>query len=1450
MDPVSTLEATAAVVQFLDLSDKVLKTCKEISDDANAARQSNKELEQSTRMLEDFRAALGSVIRNEQADRRVATIAHECAKTGTELLELLTYIRGGTGKRGTARAIWLAILKQKPIDRLQKSLQECNAVLGKVLNQYTNTNVHVVREDFRKLGLGNRASVVPEALRGSSNRYLQWQEKQLAEEVSVSGHPDAVDSQNQRTASPDDDDEVLRGLLVDSTRQDVFPRTMSLRNETSTSAPTAWSRTRQKGDNDSKASSASGEWVNQYTDWLKRPQPVTEEYSPVTYSPPPHQHISATPSGQDTHDTNLFPPLSTFDEISSLQHVFTSQERHALVRKCSPTDNTLDEDVSRKPVRQGISSLGSETSLLGGLENHSTLAETLPFDLIGPDLVDRKPATTTDEGYYSNNKTEPSSMEIEKDQACYTGSICTDNQDIGEAISPKARQELSRRFASELIESLVIEDLTDDVLKLLPDILQDFSQMLSDKARFGVEKKASTFVRHHRENIARYAREQLTTDPGRDDSDVAKYDVSSWAAGIFGAANETADVPDDIADLPEEDVSLAEHDVEQAREFLFRSTHFSWLLGRITIASRTMSTGPQFDTFRNCLLSYLPHLLQPFEVEVDWIPFEFLSQQYAKGSGVTIGTIITYCGTGDLIEAVGCKDYIYRMWPTHGPMTLSRVEEAVGTKADRASDVETDSRMNTTTVKVYIQDRKLRACIEGDSVATLEILEVLGWLGAACRTAQNPEQAMYCSPSISKVTGLDCTISFNITALSGDQVPVSLFPSGQEIPDLVTHASINHTYCWSQLVRNPVIIKGYPVSRRHNDEKGLEIELGLMSQLATAARVMVFDGLLMLKSFNSMFVAVAEASGSLLWHYILSPHGRPVPYSEARKFCQGKVPVPVGALQHGRHFVGLTQPPTILTGTADANYDIDPTGDDFVRGGVAIKDFTLGVSRTFTMSAKVVPGRQDTRVSLSKSECFQVDIQKAKSTPVVFYDVEEKRAWMVDGQDAVLHLSRAHLSSRFAEPAESGTSAELIQQFRHRGVVNGRWQTSSEVLCDPKNLRISVGHTYQSVTSSGDQGSSSHSTSPGMCFQDVVANNVQVLRDIVAYQEYIRELKKDQIRVGNPFGAKNQIVGFGFTDIVSLETRLRPRFAKLKFSGPGWKKYADKADSIYILGSGFGDLLPSTSDCTKCTGVPPGYEFLVVSARMLQRLEDIRGISWGLPDVPVSAHENQRSISCHCAASVHGVRCGIAVTELGARSTPAERSGDKQRNKVARLQSEEYLIIGRKNDMSNARRAMQLNGFASSACDGCDVQELVRGQGLGGVGSSTLSDTSDFTPARSTSNQDSGYDTGMVDQTTDDSSPSQSSGTSDQRNHSLETAVAETPPSHDALSIPAESLRRRPTARDDQRTLPMFGSLAIDGSTTTGNVVDTPRLVAPRRRTRKMYPPAPGASTALEHRGC
>ncbi|KAK5682718.1 hypothetical protein LTS10_005848 [Elasticomyces elasticus] len=951
------------------------------------------------------------------------------------------------------------------------------------------------------------------------------------------------------------------------------------------------------------------------------------------------------------------------------------------------------------------------------------------------------PITIEQEGATSNAE----QPECDQDDVL---SIRRDVQNIGVSISTNKRRELLVLFATELLDNLSSEDVTEDLLSAMPDILLDFSKILDHEAEGDAQRKASIVVRHHRRNIVRYVRERLVAGARMLHTDMQKLVITLWAANVSDYEAERANAPFDVADLSE---TGAAHDTDddlpadigQVRAFLLAGTAFRWLLNCIKTTCSTTETGPERLQMHKSLLALRLNGHGSFEAEFDWNPLCFLEQQYKNVPDATIGTSIAYNGTGDLVEALGCKDYIDRLWPIHGEQVLSCVEQLVLDRTAHEPRASITLEAQNTMIELSIRHDTLHATIEGDVLASVETMEILAWLGTACRAAPESERSMLCSARLLDADSLTAArITFGFSELA-DMPPMNddFTATGPKCSSLTASAD-----CWAQLVKNPAIVKGYPVLRRHNNERGLEIDLGLMTQLAKAHRVITVDGLLMLKSFCSMFVAVAEAGGSVLWHYILGSNNCPVSYSEARKYCKLLIPVKASTLPHARHFVGMVQSATILTGTQGANYDIGFTGKNFASTGFAIKDLTLGVSKIFALSAKLVPGHKDTRLALSKPQCFELEVGYAGSTRVLFYDTEEKRGWLVDGHDAVLHLSCAYLSSSFAPPAENGLTADLVQQFRYRSVVNGRWQTSSEVLCNPDNLKIRVGHTYHLSGDVGDQDSTYKSkASSGLRFEDIVLNNLEVLREIVANQEDTRKREDDQVDVKHPL-TQRQIVGFGFADIVSLEQKLRPRFADLKYSGPEWTELAHQTDAINILGCGFGDLLGTPSECKKCTGVPSKYEFLTASARILRRTEVANGISWNLPDT------SSYPTSCRCTPLSHGIRCGVALTDL--RACRASEKDRVVRHKGrASVALDGLFVIGRENDMRSARRAMQYASLRCSACDDCKMPEKIHELDVPrqeiALSSPRLS-ANDGTPLGSSTTEDSGYASGISSSTSDD----------------------------------------------------------------------------------------------------
>ncbi|KAK5701612.1 hypothetical protein LTR97_004428 [Elasticomyces elasticus] len=771
---------------------------------------------------------------------------------------------------------------------------------------------------------------------------------------------------------------------------------------------------------------------------------------------------------------------------------FRSGDHDDEIETCSTPTSVFSESNTR-----GGMSGWSSTNALSRIDGVATSAGTAP---------------TTVEGNSSANKSGiPSSGEAQHDHDDLR-SIVSDNRDIGATVSRHDRKTFAIRFACELIDSLELTELSDRTFASLPDIILDFSRLLDHRAHHEVEHKASTFVRHHRENISRYARECLQFELRKSRLDRGAYDFFSWIAGVSGGGDQPADRPPDLLDLPnfdfervrDEDVPA---DVNQARQFLVESEEFQWLLNRVKWSCRAMETGPQSRALRNQLIDLRDLAAPCFEVYIHWDPVGFLKSQYADGPEGTISTTITYNGMGDLIEAVGCEEYVHRMWPSYGGLVLDCVERAVRDGVEYA-EVQASSKDAKATLKLIMAAPELIAKIEGTSFAKIEVMEILSWLGAACRVSREREQAMYCTPLLSKFNDEFWSLAFPTTSIDNKY--------GKPVPD-----AVDSSRCWSQLVRNPVIVKGYPIARRHHDEKGLEIEAGLLTTLADSTRAALFDGALMLTGLCTMLVAVSEANGSILWHYLLDDNSNPVCYNEARKYCKQAAPISFGfgALSSARHFVGWTDSARVLTGTADANYNIDFAGKP-IRAGCALRDVTVGFSKIISMSTKLTPGLKDTRLTYSKPERYKWQVEHAEKMRVVFYDVRDKRAFLIDGADAILHLSRAYLSSPHAPPFDHNYSAQLVEEFIHRPSSEQKYQDARQILCKSRNRKIAICR----VDDSSDDGSSvdgaaiSTADPDEMRFEHLVVHFYEILREMQAHQFKILECANQESIPGKAGG--------------------------------------------------------------------------------------------------------------------------------------------------------------------------------------------------------------------------------------------------------------------------------------------------------------------------------------------
>ena len=112
--------------------------------------------------------------------------------------------------------------------------------------------------------------------------------------------------------------------------------------------------------------------------------------------------------------------------------------------------------------------------------------------------------------------------------------------------------------------------------------------------------------------------------------------------------------------------------------------------------------------------------------------------------------------------------------------------------------------------------------------------------------------------------------------------------------------------CWHAMFRNPVVVNGFPILARHENEQGLELPLGMMSILAEAHFSTRYDTTLVLKGPCTMLIPTGQTERSITWHFILNEDGERLPYYSFRKRCPGWIAVNTDLLEHEntRNFVG------------------------------------------------------------------------------------------------------------------------------------------------------------------------------------------------------------------------------------------------------------------------------------------------------------------------------------------------------------------------------------------------------------------------------------------------------------------------------------------------------------------------------------------------------------------
>jgi hypothetical protein len=454
----------------------------------------------------------------------------------------------------------------------------------------------------------------------------------------------------------------------------------------------------------------------------------------------------------------------------------------------------------------------------------------------------------------------------------------------------------------------------------------------------------------------------------------------------------------------------------------------------------------------------------------------------------------------------------------------------------------------------------------------IDVLQQLAWLGAALRTSRS-DRIEYAIP---------------VVTAQGDEMPI--FDVGFNFKPLHEQEA----FCWHPLFSNPVIVSGFPISRRGGMHVGLEIPLKMMAALGGVRHPVEYEGGILLKGFSSMFVLMQMnlAENTIQWHFIQNEdEDERLLYADVDTRCPGRALIDVvghASLNSARAILGWWGRTSTHLGTEDTTYEnLDWTSTQQVDRSIAFSGASLGFQTFGAGQLNFTVGAKDGKLHLSRKGWYQRIVRCAASMPTILYDPGERRAWLVPTSAVILHIAHTRHYRKFYDT----TGNRLPLTFADPDLES--YDAAAKALLQNVASKLSNGDGPRD---------------PDYLFRDFVFDQWSVLENLVERQIAKETEPEKEIRLE----VKPRLRGWEFMDLVCDNAPLVLREASLLPSAGDWLSLARDINAIVLFGSGFGDIIrPLASStaglCHKWRTVPKDKDYLAATVSTMNRLFEKAG---------------------------------------------------------------------------------------------------------------------------------------------------------------------------------------------------------------------------------------------------
>ncbi|ETS81751.1 hypothetical protein PFICI_06753 [Pestalotiopsis fici W106-1] len=537
--------------------------------------------------------------------------------------------------------------------------------------------------------------------------------------------------------------------------------------------------------------------------------------------------------------------------------------------------------------------------------------------------------------------------------------------------------------------------------------------------------------------------------------------------------------------------------------------------------------------------------------------------KHAYGQNGSLADILVLTGADNVACASTMGKYSSEVWPEHGPLLIDQLDQVLKAffnghsgpvpARDEASPLELsiDLMRGMHSFGLSVERGQLIMTVTATLELIVECLQILAWAYTCLSVSPYGEQL--------------------------GRGRVNLAPSHQRFVDLVrVELSLAveplkmAKACWLPLFSQAVLAWGYPAPSKRDGLIGLEIDLGVLSALSGARHAVMFRGGLLLKGISAVLVPTKYCANTIQWHLVTSDDDSRLTCEEAVRKVGPRIlsdELDFESYSGCRHIVGWCSKVEVMLGTTGIDYGsigYSDTADamDMIRSEGKV---TLGIQQIVTAQVEMSVGKRVGTFAFRRQGSYEKILRFASKTPIVLFDTDTRRGWLVPAVAVMLHVVQRAIHSN-----PTGSGKDKLLSFR--------------------------GTVLQTLLELRDE--------CPVTGEDSLADEISTIFNIIDRMIEINA-EEDTAKEKPVRGTlRSAIYGFEFMDLIDQPSPIHRKKLYMHNTHGGWPALAHDIDALVLLGNGFGEImLPiEPSLCPSWTTMPLGQDFLASTVETLSDL--------------------------------------------------------------------------------------------------------------------------------------------------------------------------------------------------------------------------------------------------------